>query len=201
MVIVYPVAASADYAAARGKSLLESWVTTFHPDGQPPFIFIRFKGGSLLALREWDRHTDRHTYYGRGIRDTYMGQTDRQTHKWDRHTVRHTYGKDIQRDTNMGQRYRQTHIWDRQTYRQTHTHMGQTYRQTHLWDRHTDRHIWPVKNSFYARNFFVCAPILGLGFFQTPQTHGESVHVLRFKIGPETKAGGRIGHTNGQLSL
>ena len=56
--------------------------------------------------------------------------------------------------------------------------------QTHIWDRHTDRHIWPVKNSFYARNFFVCAPIPGLGFFQTPRTHGESVHVLRFKIGP-----------------
>ena len=100
------------------------------------------------------------------------------------------YGTDIQTDTHMGQ-----------TYRQTHTHMGQTYRQTHLWDRHTDRHIWPVKNSFYARNFFVCAPIPGLGFFQTPRTHGESVHVLRFKIGPKTKAGGRIEHSNGQLSL
>ena len=56
---------------------------------------------------------------------------------------------------------------------QTDTHMGQTYRQT-----------WPTENSFYARNFFVYALIPGLGFFQTPRTHGESVYVLRFKIGP-----------------
>ena len=90
------------------------------------------------------------------------------------------FGTEIQTDTHMGQAYSETYIWDRHTDRhtygtdiQTDTHMGQTYRQT-----------WPTENSFYARNFFVCAPILGLGFFQTPRTHGESVHVLRFKIGP-----------------
>ena len=27
---------------SRGKSLLELWVTTFLPDWQPPFIFVRF---------------------------------------------------------------------------------------------------------------------------------------------------------------
>ena len=53
-----------------------------------------------------------------------------------------------------------------------------------------------MKNSFYARNFFVYGPITGLGFFQTPRTHGESVNVLGFKIGPETKPGGRIEHTH-----
>ena len=95
------------------------------------------------------------------------GQTYIKIHIWDRHTDRHTYGTDIQTDTHI-----------------------------HLWDRHTDRHIWPVKNSFYARNFFVCAPIPGLGFFQTPRMHGESVHVLRFKIGPKTEAGGRTVHSN-----
>ena len=102
---------------------------------------------------------------------------------------------------------RQTHIWDRQTHIQDRQmHIGD--RQTHIWDRQTDthmgqtdRHTWPEKNSFYARNFFVYAPFPGLGFFQTPQMHGESVHVLRFKIGPETKAVGRTEHTNGQLSL
>ena len=30
----------------RGKSLLESWVTTFLPDWQPPLIFIRFTSKS-----------------------------------------------------------------------------------------------------------------------------------------------------------
>ena len=79
---------------------------------------------------------------------------------------------------------------------QTDTHMGRTDRQTHIWDRQTDRHTWPMKNSFYARNFFVCGPIPGLGFFQTPRTHGESVNVIGFKIGPETEAVGPYGHTH-----
>ena len=30
------------YLNYRGKSLLESWVTTFLPDWQPPLIFVRF---------------------------------------------------------------------------------------------------------------------------------------------------------------
>ena len=90
---------------------------------------------------------------------------------------------DRQTDTHMGQTDRHTYGTDIQTD----THMGQTYRQT-----------WPTENSFYARNFFVYAPIPGLGFFQM---HGESVHVLRFKIGPETKAGGRTEHTKSQLSF
>ena len=108
-----------------------------------------------------------------------MGQTDRQTHIWDGQTDRHTCGTD----------------------RQTDTHVGQTDRQTHMWDGQTDRHTCPMKNSFYARNFFVCGPIPDLGFFQTPRTHGESVHVLRFKIGPKTEPGGLTEHTYGQLSL
>ena len=100
---------------------------------------------------------------------THMGQTDNH--------VEHA-------DTHMGQIYTQTHIWGRGTDIQTDTHMGQAYSETQIWDRHKDRHKWPTKNSFYARNFFVCALIPGLGFFQTPRMHGESVHVLRFKIGP-----------------
>ena len=54
--------------------------------------------------------------------------------------------------------------------------MGQTDRHTYG----TDRHTWPTENSFYARNFFVCAPIPGLGFFQTPE-HTNSQ--LSFIIG------------------
>ena len=78
--------------------------------------------------------------------------------------------------------------------------MGQTHTygtDTHIWDRHT----WHMKNSFYARKFFVCGPIAGLGFFRPPRTHGESVNVIGFKIGPETEAGGRDEHTHGLLSL
>ena len=81
---------------------------------------------------------------------------------------------------------------------QTDTLMGQTGRHTYGTDRQT--HM-ACEKRFYARNFLVCAPIPGLGFFQTPRTHGESVHVLRFKIRPGTKAGGRIEHSNGQLSF
>ena len=86
----------------------------------------------------------------------------------------HTYGTD-----------RYTYGTDRHTYG-TDRHTCGTDRHTHG----TDRHTCPMKNSFYARNFFVCGPIPDLGFFQTPRTHGESVHVLRFKIGPETEPGG-----------
>ena len=124
----------------------------------------------------------------------HMGQINRYTYGTDIHTYgtdrqpcgtcRHTHGTDIHTDTHMGQGDRHT---DRLTYGtdiQTDTHMGQAYSETQIWDRHKDRHKWPTKNSFYARNFFVFAPILGLGFFQTPRMHGESVHVLRFKIGP-----------------
>ena len=40
----YPLAmyCSTHRLVTRGKSLLELWVTTFIPDWQPPFIFVRF---------------------------------------------------------------------------------------------------------------------------------------------------------------
>ena len=84
-----------------------------------------------------------------------------------------------QTDTHVGQT--DTHVG------QTDTHMGQT--DTHMGQ--TDRHTWPTENSFYARNFFVYAPIPGLGFFQTPGMHGESVHVQNRAI----NEGGRMNRT------
>ena len=40
LVTVYPNCVK--LGIARGKSLLELWVTTFLPDRQPPLIFVRF---------------------------------------------------------------------------------------------------------------------------------------------------------------
>ena len=35
------------YSYTRGKSLLELWVTTFHPNWQPPLIFVWFMSNFL----------------------------------------------------------------------------------------------------------------------------------------------------------
>ena len=42
---------------ARGNSFLESWSTTFHPDWQPPliFVFFYFKITWANAQEVWDR--------------------------------------------------------------------------------------------------------------------------------------------------
>ena len=87
--------------------------------------------------------------------------TDRLTLIWDQHT------QVGQTDTHLGQ---------------TDTHMGRTDRQTHMWDGQTDRHTCPMKNSFYARNFFVCGPIPDLGFFQTPPMHGVNMLNISQKL-------------------